>query len=173
MGLVAIGKNVALCDATVTLFIYWYMASLRLCLLLLVYTCQCYFLPCTVHVLTTTGLYCIIFYYSTNQTCAVMAGFVRGEPYFCARMFLPLPHSVEYYCRKLLPKLPQWRHERNSAFGDKTVLCDKVLNHIIPYLVEVLVQDGIYFTKQFPKHPMSILLMVRTVCYNSSTETTD
>jgi hypothetical protein len=34
------------------------------------------------------------------------------------------------------------------------------LNYLLPYFVEVLVQDGVYFVKDFPDHPMSQYLKV-------------
>ena len=55
----------------------------------------------------------------------------------------------------LLPKYDEWKAQAASRNGDKTVCCDKFLNHVIPYLVEVLVQDSIYFTQEFPLHPMN------------------
>ena len=98
------------------------------------------------------------------KTCNVMSGAEKGEKtYFVPRALLPLAYSVEWYCRKLLPDLAKWRREAKSPRGDKSTCCDKFLNEILPYFVEVLVQDGIYFVKDFPEHPMSRMLRVSFV----------
>jgi hypothetical protein len=91
-----------------------------------------------------------------------MAGFRKESPYFVARANLNLPKSVEWYCKKLLPALATWRQQAGSRRGDKSTLCDKFLNYLLPYFVEVLVQDGVYFVKDFPDHPMTQYLKVST-----------
>ena len=83
-----------------------------------------------------------------KEACKVYAGFSKEEAYFVPRTLLTLPYTIEQYENFLFgDKLVQWRSEANSPQGDKTVCCDKFLNHIIPYLVEVLVTDGIYFIR--------------------------
>jgi hypothetical protein len=89
-----------------------------------------------------------------------MAGFRKKAPYLVPRALLDLPNKVEWYCEKLLPDLSTWRQQAGSRGGDKSILCDKFLNYLLPYFVEVLVQDGIYFVKDFPNHPMSQYLKV-------------
>ena len=98
-------------------------------------------------------------YVKTNN---VMSEHAKGKrEYFVSRTLIPLDHDIEWYCNRLLPNYRRWRWERNTrAYGDKSTCCDTFLNNIIPYFVEVLVQDGIYFVKDFPKHPMSLLLKV-------------
>jgi hypothetical protein len=94
-----------------------------------------------------------------------MPGFTSNEPYWIGRAMLELQHSIAWYEAKLLPNLAVWRQQAASGTGDKSLLCNKVLNHIIPYFITVMVQDGIYFTPKFPDHPTSILLIVSTVSY--------
>jgi hypothetical protein len=90
-----------------------------------------------------------------------MSGHHKGEDsYFVPHLLLPLPHSTAWYCRKLLPNLQLGRQQANSCLGDKSVCCDKFLNHVLPYFIEVLVQDGVYFVKDFPNHPVLQLLKV-------------
>jgi hypothetical protein len=89
-----------------------------------------------------------------------MAGFRRDSPYFVARTLLELPNSIEWYCRQLLPDLATWRQQAASRGGDKSTCCHKFLHYILPYLVEVLVQDGVFFIRDFPDHPMSMYLKV-------------
>jgi hypothetical protein len=86
-----------------------------------------------------------------------MSGHRKGEDlYYVARA------NMAWYCKKLLPNLGFWQQQANSRSGDKSVCCDKFLNHILPYFFEVLVQDGVYFVRDFPNHPMSALLKVRS-----------
>jgi hypothetical protein len=94
-----------------------------------------------------------------------MAGFPGKEPYWVGRAFLELEHGINWYERRILPQLETWRQQAASANGDKSLLCNKVLNHIIPYLITVMVQDGIYFINDFKEHPTSQLLIVSTKVY--------
>jgi hypothetical protein len=90
-----------------------------------------------------------------------MAGHRKWErTYFVPRTLIPLENEVEWYCDKLLPDLKKWRSQARGKYGDKSSCCQKFLYEIIPYFVEVLVQDGVYLVKDFPKHPMSHLLKV-------------
>ena len=95
------------------------------------------------------------------KTCNVMSGHkVWDREYFVPRTDLPLEHSLEWYCRKLIPDLEKWRGEARNTQGDKSTCSDKFLQQILPHFVKVLVQDGIYFVDDFPDHPMSHLLKV-------------
>jgi hypothetical protein len=91
-----------------------------------------------------------------------MAGHKKGEKsYFVPRTLIPLgPRTIDSYCDLLLPNLKRWRRQANGRNGDKSTCCDTFLNHLIPYFVEVLVQDGIYLIKDFPNHPVSHMLKV-------------
>ena len=85
-----------------------------------------------------------------------------AQAYFVPRSLLELPRPMSWYCEKLLPRLPEWRAQAaEQGVGDKSTLCRKFLNEILPYFVEVLVQDGVYFILEFPLHPLSQLLKVR------------
>ena len=94
------------------------------------------------------------------QVALVMAGFSKKEPYFVPRALLKLPFPVETCIAYLLPNYGVWCVQQFSPMGDKSETCQKFLNRIIPFLVEVLVQDGIYLIRDFPKHPMSLYLKV-------------
>jgi hypothetical protein len=67
----------------------------------------------------------------------------------------------------LLPEYDRWLEESQSDIGDKTICADKFLNDILPYLVEVLVTDGIYFTQEFPDHVMSRYLLLKIPNYRT------
>jgi len=92
-----------------------------------------------------------------------MAGFLKSQAYFLPRGLLKLPHPISWYEKKLLPFLPEWRRQARSRGGDKSVCADKFLNEIIPFFIEVVIQDGIYFVRDFPEHEFSKHLCVSTV----------
>jgi hypothetical protein len=87
-----------------------------------------------------------------------MAGFSKEEMYFLSRMFLELPNDREALCHALLPQLETWRNESKRRGGDHSECANNFLYEVIPYLVEVLIQDGIYFIVDFPNHPVSQIL---------------
>jgi hypothetical protein len=99
-----------------------------------------------------------------------MAGFSKRQAYFVPRALLQLPHPIGWYEDKLLPELATWREQAaHPTQGDKSVCSQKFLQELIPYFLEVAVQDGIYFVRDFPNHPFSQLLKVRSnLLYYSS-----
>ena len=89
-------------------------------------------------------------------TLTVMAGFKKGEPYYLERGLVLLPYGIPWYEEKLFGnKLQVFREQAMSRDGDKSTCCTNFLNYIIPWFVEVLVQDGIYFIIDFPGHGIS------------------
>ena len=97
-----------------------------------------------------------------RETCKVMAGFKREDEYFVPRSHIQLPYSVEWYCDRLLPDLTNWREQAATpGSGDKSLCCQNFLEELLPWFVEVLIQDGIYFIIDFPDHYLSNYLKVR------------
>ena len=94
------------------------------------------------------------------MSCSVMAGFVKGEPYHNDRAKLQLPHGTDWYVKKLLPCMSEYKRQHESPLGDKTDMCKRFLFEMIPWFVEVLIQDGIYFVIDFPNHVLSRYLKV-------------
>ena len=95
-----------------------------------------------------------------KEACKVMAGFSKDEAYFVEREFLELPKEIDLLIDALLPKYREWVCQHRSADGDKSVCCRKFLFEIIPFMVRVAVQDGIYLIEAFPDHVMSNHLKV-------------
>jgi hypothetical protein len=87
-----------------------------------------------------------------------MAGFSKEEIYFLSRMFLELPNAREALCHALLPQLETWRNQSKCPGGDHSECANNFLYEVIPYLIEVLIQDGIYFIVDFPNHLVSQIL---------------
>jgi hypothetical protein len=88
----------------------------------------------------------------------VMSG--QKDGWWVPRGLINLLHDIEYYEMLLLPKLGEWRAQQQSQGGDKSTCAELFLYHTIPYLVRVLVQDGIYWVRNFLQHPISELLKV-------------
>jgi hypothetical protein len=90
-----------------------------------------------------------------KETLKVMSGFHKEETRFVPREHLVLPFDIRQYIDWLLPNYSTWLEQMNSPTGDKSGCCRKFLLSIIPFLVETLVQDGIYFISEFPRHAIS------------------
>ena len=91
----------------------------------------------------------------------VMAGFSQDESYFVLRTSVDLPLPIEQLCHLLVPKLTEWRAQAASPQGDKSTCCTHFLHDIVPFLVEILVQDEIFLIRDFPDHQMSLYLKVK------------
>jgi hypothetical protein len=98
-----------------------------------------------------------------RETAKVMASFEKDEPYFHGSSNLQPPVAWATLMDYLLPHFREWVRQANSPIGDKSLCRKKFLNQVLPFLVEVLVQDGIYLVRDFPNHPMSEYLKVRKV----------
>ena len=86
----------------------------------------------------------------------VMGGFERKEAYYVPRVVLETPWSKEELCSLLLPNWERWQREVNSPYGDQH---GKLLvEELLPFLVHVAVQDGIYWLRDFPNHPCPNIL---------------
>ena len=95
-----------------------------------------------------------------KQACKVMAGYNKDEAYFNACSHVRLDHPVSTYVNWLLPNYRTWVAQQESREGDKSTCVNTFLYEIIPYLVEVVAQCGIFFVKDFPNHEMSEYLRV-------------
>ena len=66
----------------------------------------------------------------------------------------------QFVLRELIPNYDNYVKQYNSGNGDKSECATNFLFHILPYLVHVVIQNGIYFVKDFPEHHFSKLLLV-------------
>jgi hypothetical protein len=97
-----------------------------------------------------------------RETAKVRSGHERDEPYFQGTSHLQAPMPVSSLMDLLLPKYGEWCEQQQSRHGDKSSCCETFLYSVLPYMVEVVVQDGIYLIEKFPEHEMSMYLKV---CY--------
>ena len=88
-----------------------------------------------------------------RKTCTVMSEFKDNEPYHLERGQVELPRPISWYEVQLFgDKISNWRAQAGSDDGDKSTCCSNFLNEIIPWFVEVLVHDGIFFIDDFRDH---------------------
>lgn len=99
-----------------------------------------------------------------RETMTVMAGFKKDEAYFVPRTKIGLPlATIEECIHKLFPDhYPRWKEEHQSPQGDHSDCAQKFFYRLLPFLVKVLLQDGIYLIVDYPYHEMSIMLHVST-----------
>jgi hypothetical protein len=92
--------------------------------------------------------------------CTTIAGFVPGkEEYFVPRTSIKIPCPIIDIVRVLFPNYDTWIEETDDPErGDKTVASQHFLKNVIPYLTEVILQDGIYWILHFPQNPVVQLL---------------
>ena len=87
----------------------------------------------------------------------VMAGFKRTEAYFVPRTQVELP--VEWDAESIIfPHLETWRLQAASPTGDQSDAASNFLNKMLPFLARVIIQDGIFWLRDFPNHEISITL---------------
>lgn len=87
----------------------------------------------------------------------------KGDEYFVPRSIIGTPGdmTVEQICRLLFPDYARWIAEQRSNVGDKSKGALHFLTEVIPFLSEVIVQDGIYWVKYFPFNPATRELISR------------
>ena len=72
-----------------------------------------------------------------------MSGFPKDEAWYVPRCYSGLPKPIEELEVLLFPKINEWRKQMNDYWGDK---CSHyMLDGLLPFLVQVAVQDGVYW----------------------------
>ena len=97
----------------------------------------------------------------------VMAGFSYTENkcktnstiYHVPRCLIKLPWSDDQVSRFIFPKIDIWRDQYFSPEGDKSEAAKNFLFGVLPFLAQVVVQDGIYWIRDYPDHEISKLLL--------------
>lgn len=101
-----------------------------------------------------------------EETMRVMSGFRKYETRFVPTEHVVFPGEHNKYLEDgiqwLLPEYSRYIEEYYSDLGDKSQAATKFLFHVLPYLVETLLQCGYYFINDFPLHPLTALLRVST-----------
>ena len=75
------------------------------------------------------------------------------------RSTISLPDDLTDIALALFPQLNVWKEEMQSPNGDKH--SSHLLLHVIPFFVEVMLQDGVYWIHSLKDNPCSRLLVSR------------
>jgi hypothetical protein len=123
----------------------------------------------TKHAASNSGSSTLMNHYMTElskSVLRVMAGFSKDDKeYFVWRTRML---GLEEYClqngnisllHRIFPAYQAWLQERDGPAGDKSDAAKNFLDVTIPFLASVVVQDGIYWIKEFPDHEVSRLLL--------------
>ena len=106
-----------------------------------------------------------IFVYLTDllkPVLRVMSGHNKDARYYVPRTEINLHElglSLDQATAMISPRIETWRDQQQSAEGDKSEAALNFLNVTLPFLAEVILQDSIYWTHDFPLHPISTLLI--------------
>ena len=87
-----------------------------------------------------------------------LAGFNPNDShdeYFVPRTSIGLPgdFSPGELAKILFPKIETWKMEAASDDGDKSKGANEFLTSVLPFLAEVLAQDGIFWIDRHPNNP--------------------
>ena len=97
----------------------------------------------------------------------VMAGFSNTENkvstnsciYHVPRTLVELPWTDDQVTSFIFPRVEVWRAQFQSPEGDTSEAARNFLYGVLPFLAKVVVQDGIYWIKDYPSHEISRLLL--------------
>jgi hypothetical protein len=93
------------------------------------------------------------------QAMLASSGFdvFRREEYYIPRSYIQIPDG---WIRKIFPFLEVWKEKVNDDYmSDNGMAARNFVNHLLPFLATIILQDGVYFTVSYPDHPYSTLLL--------------
>jgi hypothetical protein len=88
----------------------------------------------------------------------VMAGFQMNEEYYVPCTLLEMPWTEGEMVRAVIPQYEMWVQQYMSPDGDHTKAASNLLEHTLPFIAVVTLQDGIYWIKHFPDNSASTIL---------------
>jgi hypothetical protein len=96
-----------------------------------------------------------------HVACTVQSGFRPGEEWFVPEANIVISdQQFRNWEKHFLPNIEVWRQQIRGRDGDKSDCAKNFLHETIPFLVEVVVQCGIYFILDFPTHEMAQRLLL-------------
>jgi hypothetical protein len=98
--------------------------------------------------------------------CTCLPGFLpnrKGDEYFVPRSLIGTPGdmTIQQISHLLFPDFARWHKEQISNDGDKSKGAIHFLTEVIPFLSEVIAEDGIFWVKKFPHNPATRELISR------------
>jgi hypothetical protein len=106
-----------------------------------------------------------IFAYLTDllkPVLRVMSGHAKDAEYYVPRTNITFEEfglSSDEITALIFPMIETWRDQQQSAEGDKSAAAGNFLNKTLPFLAEVIIQDGVFWTRDFPHHEISTILL--------------
>jgi len=94
----------------------------------------------------------------------IMASFGKDEAYFCKRAglsnWLQTPWGFDIALNFLFPHLQTWKNQAyGGPHGDDCDGSRDFLELTVPFMARLILEDGVFFIKDFPNHPCSQILM--------------
>eukprot|EP00545_Synedropsis_sp_CCMP1620_P010391 CAMPEP_0119006608 /NCGR_PEP_ID=MMETSP1176-20130426/2410_1 /TAXON_ID=265551 /ORGANISM="Synedropsis recta cf, Strain CCMP1620" /LENGTH=199 /DNA_ID=CAMNT_0006958551 /DNA_START=123 /DNA_END=719 /DNA_ORIENTATION=+ len=83
----------------------------------------------------------------------------EGDKYFVPMTSIKFPTEWENVESRIFPNIQAWKNHAASLGGDKSKAAHDLCICILPFLAEVVVQDGIYWIDAFPDHPISAFIL--------------
>jgi hypothetical protein len=73
---------------------------------------------------------------------------------------------VEQFTEYLIPEYKEYVAQANSApaLADTSLCCKTFLGSVLPFLVETVLQNGIFFIRDYPTNEFALILKVRMMC---------
>lgn len=103
-----------------------------------------------------------IFQYATElyaPVMHVMSGFARDDSFFVPRCDIVFPDEWGDITKLVFPNIDIWRAQADAPNGDKSNAAKNFLYEMLPFLALVVVQDGIFWLRDWPEHPISKFLL--------------
>ena len=86
----------------------------------------------------------------------VLAGFHKRDIYTVPRTDITFEELTNTPIVELIfPNINIWKAQRDGIDGDKSVAARNFLDELLPFLARVVLQDGIFFMHDFPRHLVS------------------
>jgi hypothetical protein len=96
-----------------------------------------------------------------RKVLKTMSGFEEDKAWYVGRCYVGTPPGFE--TKFLFPYIDRWISEVNSPVGDKGA--QNFVYSVLPYFATVAAQDGIYWTRDFPNHEVSLYLSTQIPNY--------
>ena len=82
-----------------------------------------------------------------------------NDPYFVPHSMIRIPLPIQPLTEWLFPNFHQWENQWRSENGDKKESANLFLHKVLPFLTKCIVQDGVFWIKNFPNNSAVQLLL--------------
>ena len=93
-----------------------------------------------------------------------MTGTLGHERFWIPREHLQVEHFArttgkQHVVQLLFPNWHRWASEIQSLLGDKSDAAYNFVYRTMPFLAETMIQDGIFWIRDYPNHTVSLRLL--------------